>query len=99
MPKPFVLANEVDAGFKDASAYDRHRPTYPTEAVQKLLKNLNVADQFNARIVEVGAGTGKFTELLTKRKEEYDIIAIEPHTEMRDGLVTKKLGDQVVVKG
>jgi 16S rRNA A1518/A1519 N6-dimethyltransferase RsmA/KsgA/DIM1 with predicted DNA glycosylase/AP lyase activity len=48
-----------------------------------------------ARVVEIGAGTGKFTELLMGREEEYEIVAVEPHREMREGLVRKALGGRV----
>ncbi|KAI9745540.1 MAG: hypothetical protein M1818_001074 [Claussenomyces sp. TS43310] len=85
------LAPEADLGFKDAARYDQYRPSYPSEAVDKLLSNLNVADQQNARIIEIGAGTGKFTGLLADRKERFEIVAVEPHKEMREGLEKKNL--------
>lgn len=50
-----------------------------------------------ARIVEIGAGTGKFTELLVAREEGYEIVAVEPHREMREGMVRKELGGRVKV--
>lgn len=50
-----------------------------------------------AQIIDLGSGTGKFTELLVKRDEQYEIVAVEPHAEMRDELVKKGLGERVAV--
>ncbi|KAK2589964.1 hypothetical protein QQS21_012355 [Conoideocrella luteorostrata] len=85
------VAHAATTGFDNASAYDIHRPSYPPEVVQSLLSRLDVAHKPNAKIVDLAAGTGKFTELLATRKEEYAIVAIEPVAKMRDGLVDKKL--------
>ncbi|KAL7901119.1 S-adenosyl-L-methionine-dependent methyltransferase [Trichoderma sp. SZMC 28014] len=78
-------------GFKDAKAYDTHRPSYPAEAVQSLLTHLGVAGKSKARIIDLAAGTGKFTELLAARPEEYEILAVEPTGSMRETLVEKGL--------
>lgn len=63
------MNESAQTGFSNASHYDAHRPSYPEEAVSKLLKHLGVADQPKAQIVELASGTGKFTELLVKRGE------------------------------
>lgn len=99
---PFKMAtsavnSRAATGFKNASNYDTHRPSYPPEAVEKLLTHLGVANQDDAQIVELACGTGKFTELLAARPENFDILAVEPHTEMREELVKKKLGERVKV--
>jgi len=65
---------------------------------------LDVTPNPNAKIVELGSGTGKFTSLLAARPEEYEILAIEPHDGMRSELEKKlstwKGRDRVkVVKG
>lgn len=99
MTSPFVLANQATEGFKDAGKYDTHRPSYPSEAVSKLLSHLNVAEQLNAKVVEVGAGTGKLTELLAARREEFEIVAVDPHNEMREGLVQKALPRVKIIAG
>ncbi|KAL6716313.1 hypothetical protein ACLMJK_005879 [Lecanora helva] len=70
-------------GFENAECYDRHRPSYPIEAVDSLLKHMHIHGLNGARIVDLAAGTGKFTQLLAHRNEEYDIVAVEPHGEMR----------------
>ena len=66
-------------GFRNASSYDRHRPSYPPEAVDRFLKHLQVHGVKQARLVDLAAGTGKFTELLVGRDEEFEILAVEPH--------------------
>ena len=60
-----------------------------------LWNRLNIFGLANARIVEIGAGTRKFTELLAAREEGFEIVAVEPHREMREGLMQKNLGSRV----
>jgi SAM-dependent methyltransferase len=61
-----------------AEEYDRWRPSYPSAAVDWL------APQPPARLVEVGAGTGKLTSLLLARG--LDVDAVEPDEQMREVL-------------
>jgi SAM-dependent methyltransferase len=62
-----------------AAAYERGRPSYPREAVDWLLPE-------GARhVVDLGAGTGKFTRLLVDRVER--VTAVEPSARMRAELV------------
>lgn len=49
--------------------------------------------------MDLAAGTGKFTELLSARDEEYDILAVEPHEEMREQLSKKNLKGVRVLDG
>ncbi|RFU78044.1 hypothetical protein TARUN_4200 [Trichoderma arundinaceum] len=86
-------------GFKDAKAYDTHRPSYPAEAFQSLLTHLGLAGKPKARIVDLAAGTGKFTELLSARPEEYEVLAVEPTESMRETLVEKGLKGVEVREG
>lgn len=90
------LAPAASAGFQNATAYDAHRPAYPAEAVDRLLDRLGLAGRAGARVVEVGAGTGKFTEALAARPEGFGVLAAEPHPEMRRALERKALGGVVV---
>ena len=85
--------------FGPAHIYDLHRPSYPPEAVSKLLTALEVDHYHGARILDLGAGTGKFTELLAARGEEYEIVAVEPRQEMRRELEKKRLRGVTVVEG
>lgn len=93
------IAPSATKGFADASAYDTHRPSYPPEAVEDLLIKLQVKGIENARIIDVGAGTGKFSELLAKRDEKYDVMAVEPHEGMRKECARKGLRGVKVVDG
>lgn len=45
----------------------------------------------SAKIIELGSGTGKFTSSLAARPEQYEIVAVEPHDEMR-GELERRLG-------
>jgi SAM-dependent methyltransferase len=61
-----------------AAAYARARPGYPPEAVEWLAGR--VCDPARA-VVEIGAGTGKFTRELVARG--YRVVAVEPVPAMR----------------
>ena len=93
------IAEAAQSGFASARAYDAHRPSYPAEAVEKLLQNLGLTGVKGAKIVDLAAGTGKFTEILSRRPEEFDIVAVEPHDGMRTQLEQKQLPRLSVVKG
>jgi len=97
MTTKFSLPQQAQEGFNNAASYDQHRPSYPTDAVDRLLLNLGVANQRNARIIEIACGTGKFTEALAKRPEQFEVVAVEPHEEMRETLLKKNLGAHIKV--
>lgn len=99
MSGEYQLPVAASEGFKDASAYDAYRPSYLPEAVESLLRHLQIADCPNANIVEIASGTGKFTELLAKRHESYNIHAVEPHRGMASQLVAKQLPNVKVTEG
>jgi SAM-dependent methyltransferase len=61
-----------------AESYDKGRPGYPEALVDDVLTLCDLSD--DARILEVGAGTGKLTERLARR--DLDVLAIEPSPEM-----------------
>jgi len=89
----------AQSGFAEAASYDKHRPSYPPAAVSALLEHLNIAGKQGAHIVELGAGTGKFTELLAAREESYEIAAVEPQENMRAELESKRLPGVKVLQG
>jgi SAM-dependent methyltransferase len=89
----------AQTGFASAAAYDAYRPSFPPEAVDELLKHLEVHGVEGARIADLAAGTGKFTEILSARPEKYEVVAIEPHDDMRAQLEQKKLRGVTVVNG
>ena len=61
-----------------AAAYERGRPPYPEEAIDWLLP------PGAARVLDLGAGTGKLTRQLSARG--LDVIAVEPLAGMREQL-------------
>jgi ubiquinone/menaquinone biosynthesis C-methylase UbiE len=61
-----------------------------------LLEHLDIAKQSNARVIDLGSGTGKFTEQLVARPEKFEVVAVEPHEGMREALVKKNLGIEVL---
>jgi SAM-dependent methyltransferase len=73
--------NEFAAqGFQvSTDAYERGRPDYPEEAVSYLTEKLNLNE--NKIVIDLGAGTGKFTRML--QESDARIIAIEPVEGMR----------------
>lgn len=75
----------------DAATYERSRPGYPREVAA------HVSGLVDARTaVEVGAGTGKATEVFAR--PDLRLICVEPSAEMADFLVAKNLpGVEVVV--
>jgi ubiquinone/menaquinone biosynthesis C-methylase UbiE len=87
----FTLDSRVQKGFQNAHSYDTHRPSYPAEAVSKLLTHLNLAGLNGAKVIDLACGTGKFTELLAKREEGYEVVGVEPHAGMREEFVKKNL--------
>lgn len=93
------ISNLAQTGFAQSAAYDEHRPTYPPKPTQYLLEQLRVAGKKHVKILDLAAGTGKFTEGLVHRDEGYEIIAIEPHDGMRDVLEQKNLPGVVVKAG
>jgi SAM-dependent methyltransferase len=67
------------AGFSDPADYEAARPTYPPETVAWLVEHLRIRP--GHRVVDLAAGTGKLTRLLTPTGA--DLIAAEPVAGMR----------------
>lgn len=99
MPSSQGLDERAQVGFSKSSAYDQHRPAYSLTIVQLLLEKLRLAGRNGAKILDLAAGTGKFTEALTARGEKYHIVAVEPHDGMRQVLEGKKLPGVTVKDG
>lgn len=67
-------------GFEAAvERYERGRPSYPDDAVSFLVRELGISE--GRDVVELGAGPGKFTELIVHTGAR--IVAVEPVTAMR----------------
>ncbi|HSJ51026.1 MAG TPA: class I SAM-dependent methyltransferase [Actinomycetota bacterium] len=70
-------------GFEAAvERYERGRPGYPDDAVTYLVDRLGIGE--GSDLIELGAGTGKLTELLVHTGAR--IVAIEPVDGMRRAL-------------
>ena len=64
-------------GFEPGAAvYEQSRPSYPADAVACMVERLGI--QPSSRIVDLAAGTGKFTRLLSG-----SLVAVEPVEGMR----------------
>jgi len=77
-----VTVHEVaQQGFgSEAEAYERSRPSYPPDAVAWLVEHLRLGP--GATVVDLAAGTGKLTRLLTPTGAR--VVAVEPVNGMRD---------------
>lgn len=65
-----------------AGVYERSRPSYPLAALAALADALPL--EAGRTVVDLGAGTGKFTRLLALTGAE--VLAVEPVKEMRERL-------------
>ncbi|QKS48712.1 class I SAM-dependent methyltransferase (plasmid) [Paenibacillus cellulosilyticus] len=72
------FSNRVDA-------YVKYRPSYPPEAIAHLYDTIGFGK--DSIIADVGAGTGKFSELLLSQGSH--VIAVEPNNEMREAALQK----------
>ncbi|MCX6396306.1 MAG: class I SAM-dependent methyltransferase [Propionibacteriales bacterium] len=75
-----------------AETYDRARPSYPAEAAEWLV---GTAHGDPKRVLELGAGTGKFTELLVAAG--HHVIATDPLPEMLGYLKVRVPGAETMV--
>jgi SAM-dependent methyltransferase len=67
-----------------AADYERHRPEYPDEALRWAAECIGLEP--NARVLDVGAGTGKLTRGLVSLG--FDVVAVEPGGPMLEQLRT-----------
>jgi SAM-dependent methyltransferase len=86
-----MLRREQSRSFgKVVVDYERGRPSYPTDAVQWLVDGAR-------RVVDLGAGTGKFTASLVGAGRE--IVAVEPQEQMAKQLNGAIVGAFAVCAG
>lgn len=67
-----------------AAEYERHRPGYPEEALRWAARQLGLEP--GARVLDVGAGTGKLTRSLVA--VGFEAVAVEPGAPMLEQLRT-----------
>ena len=75
-----------------AEAYERSRPDYPSEAIDRLVQELEVTR--TCRALDLGAGTGKLTRLLLPTGAT--LVAVEPVEAMRRAFSSILPGVRVV---
>lgn len=75
-----------------AEEYERARPDYPAEALDRLAQELEVTR--DCRVMDLGAGTGKLTRMLGRMGAT--LVAVEPVGPMRDRLAAALPGVAVV---
>ena len=66
-----------------ADAYERGRPEYSPEAIERLAGELGIGP--GSRVLDLAAGTGKLTRQLAATGAE--LVAVEPIAEMRAKLI------------
>ena len=72
-----IVTNSKEFYFGRQNDYSKYRPEYPKELFEFLEKNYNLK---NKTIVELGAGTGKFSKLASNYCKK--IYYIEPNIDM-----------------
>lgn len=78
-----------------AETYDRARPSYPVEAAEYLVGRAGTSGGDPKRVLELGAGTGKLTELLVRLG--HHVIATDPSPEMLGHLRLRAPGAETMV--
>lgn len=76
---PVIPADRLTRFTGRGADYARHRPSYPTEAIDAILAGLG--EPSSLRVADVGAGTGISARLLADRG--CHVTAIEPNADMR----------------
>lgn len=83
----------ASAGFGAAAeAYERGRPDYPAALLEYLRHTVGMKPGW--RVLDVGAGTGKFTRMLERTGAR--VVAVEPIAQMR-GALSAALPDTTLV--
>ena len=77
-----------------ADDYERHRPEWPEEAVERALRGAGAGPA--ATIVDLAAGTGKLTRALVRHAAR--VIAVEPSADMRRQLA-ERVPDAEILEG
>lgn len=86
---PSGINRAAAVGFaRGAGDYEQARPSYPAAAVELVVDVLGLAP--GHRVLDLAAGTGKFTRLLAPSGA--DLVAVEPVPAMRDELVAQVPG-------
>jgi ubiquinone/menaquinone biosynthesis C-methylase UbiE len=79
MTRGDIHASAARGFARGAEDYEQGRPSYPQQAIDLLVEQFAVGP--GTTVVDIGAGTGKFTRLLVPTGAR--VIAVEPVAEMR----------------
>jgi ubiquinone/menaquinone biosynthesis C-methylase UbiE len=90
-----VVKEHVEGFQRGSHAYERGRPSYPDEAVAAIVDALGIGP--GRTVVDLAAGTGKFTRLLVPSGAT--VVAVEPMPAMRDRLAAAVPGVDRVLDG
>lgn len=71
----------IDRFYNKAEKYELYRPSYTEESIIKILDLCKFIPSNEIKVADIGAGTGKFTQLLLDKG--FIVYAIEPNEEMR----------------
>jgi SAM-dependent methyltransferase len=74
-----IAAAAADGFGQGAEAYERSRPSYPSDAVEVIVERAGIGP--GSRVLDLAAGTGKLTRLLSATGA--DVVAVEPVAAMR----------------
>lgn len=66
--------NQSEQFDKSADYYDKYRPSYPEELINCIIRDTGITS--SSKILEIGAGSGKATELFVNKG--FDMYCIEP---------------------
>ncbi|MGZ4682031.1 MAG: class I SAM-dependent methyltransferase [Acidimicrobiales bacterium] len=90
---PSAINRAAAVGFeRGAGDYEQARPSYPGPAVDLVVEVLGLGP--GRRVLDLAAGTGKFTRLLVPSGA--DLVAVEPVAAMRDELAARVPGVEAV---
>lgn len=106
---PRMVHTAATTGYSEQSsqAYEKGRPTYSTNTLKKIndLLQSSSAPKNNLNLLEIGAGTGKFTESFVNYFQthhpsvSYNLTAVEPSEGFRKTLSEKKLKGVTPIHG
>lgn len=87
------IHRSAEVGFaKNTDRYESGRPTYPEESINFIYSLINAGP--HKRILDLGAGTGKFTKHLIETDAQ--LVAVEPVADMRKKFTEKVPNIQIL---
>ena len=90
MQKPLV---ENHWNYTKHAKYYEYRPNYAPKAIDMLIEYVEIKNKPNAKVVDIGAGTGNLSIMLLERGLK--VIAVEPNDAMREIGVDKTEGANI----